>query len=37
MHTGIVVVSGKEDRHWLYPAMTRGTDLNIAFAFTTKA
>jgi hypothetical protein len=28
-------VTGSEDRQWLYPAMTRGTDLNLAFVFTT--
>jgi hypothetical protein len=31
VHTGITLVTGSEDRHWLYPAMTRGTDTNIAF------
>jgi hypothetical protein len=35
VHTGIALVTGAEDRHWLYPAMTRGTDTNLAFVFTT--
>jgi hypothetical protein len=35
VHTGIALVTGNEDRHWLYPAMTRGTDANLAFVFTT--
>ena len=34
VHTGIALVTGGEDRHWLYPAMTRGTDTNLAFVFT---
>ena len=34
VHTGIALVTGSEDRQWLYPAMTRGTDLNLAFVFT---
>ena len=37
MHTGIALVTGTEDRQWLYPAMTRGTDINLAFVFTTPA
>ena len=37
MHTGIAVVTGNEDRQWLYPAMTRGTDANLAFVFTNPA
>ena len=37
MHTGIALVTGTEDRQWLYPAMTRGTDVNLAFVFTTPA
>jgi hypothetical protein len=37
VHTGIAVVTGNEDRQWLYPAMTRGTDTNLAFVFTTSA
>jgi hypothetical protein len=37
VHTGIAVVTGGEDRQWLYPAMTRGTDTNMAFVFTTPA
>jgi len=35
VHTGIALVTGTEDRHWLYPAMTRGTDANLTFVFTT--
>ena len=30
-------VTGSEDRQWLYPAMTRGTDANLAFVFTKPA
>ena len=37
VHTGIALVTGSEDRQWLYPAMTRGTDANLAFVFTTPA
>ena len=37
VHTAITLVSGSEDRQWLYPAMTRGTDTNLAFVFTTPA
>src|SRR5215472_10211815 len=35
VHTGIALITGTEDRQWLYPAMTRGTDVNLAFVFTT--
>jgi hypothetical protein len=35
VHAGIALVTGTEDRQWLYPAMTRGTDTNLAFVFTT--
>ena len=35
VHTGIALVTGAEDRQWLYPAMTRGTDANLVFVFTT--
>ena len=35
VHTGIALVTGYEDRQWLYPAMTRGSDTNVAFVFTT--
>jgi hypothetical protein len=35
VHTGIAMVTGNEDRQWLYPAMTRGTDANLAIVFTT--
>src|SRR5204863_9435416 len=34
VHTGIALVTGTEDRQWLYPAMTRGTDTNLAYVFT---
>jgi hypothetical protein len=34
VHTGIALVTGGENRQWLYPAMTRGTDANLAFVFT---
>jgi hypothetical protein len=37
VHTGIALVAGTEDRQWLYPAMTRGTDTNLAYVFTTPA
>jgi hypothetical protein len=37
MHTGIALITGTEDRQWLYPAMTRGTDTNLAYVFTTPA
>jgi conjugative relaxase-like TrwC/TraI family protein len=37
VHTGIALITGTEDRQWLYPAMTRGTDVNLAFVFTTPA
>ena len=37
VHTGIALVTGTEDRQWLYPAMTRGTDVNLAFVFTAPA
>ncbi len=37
VHTGIALVTGGEERQWLYPAMTRGTDNNVAFVFTTPA
>jgi len=32
--TGIAVVTGDENRQWLYPAMTRGTDANYAYVMT---
>ena len=37
VHTGIALATGTEDRQWLYPAMTRGTDVNLAYVFTTPA
>ena len=32
---GIAVVTGNENRQWVYPAMTRGTDANYAWVMTT--
>jgi hypothetical protein len=32
--TGLAVVTGNEDRQWLYPALTRGTDANYALVMT---
>ena len=37
VHTGITLVTGNEDRQWLYSAMTRGTENNRAFVFTSPA
>ena len=37
VYTGIALVTSAEDRQWLYPAMTRGTDANLAFVFATPA
>ena len=37
VHTGITLVTGGEDRQWLYAAMTRGTDNNLVFVSTTAA
>ena len=37
VHTGIALVAGTEDRQRLYPALTRGTDTNLAYVFTTPA
>lgn len=34
VHSGIAVVSGSEDRQWLYVSMTRGRESNTAIAFT---
>jgi hypothetical protein len=34
-HTGITLVTGNEDRQWLYAALTRGTDTNLVFVSTT--
>ena len=34
VHTGIALVTGSEPRQWLYPALTRGTDANLAYVFT---
>jgi conjugative relaxase-like TrwC/TraI family protein len=35
VHTGIALVTGSENRQWLYSALTRGTQNNMAFVFTT--
>jgi hypothetical protein len=35
VHTGITLVTGGEDRQWLYAALTRGTDNNQAYVSTT--
>jgi AAA domain/TrwC relaxase len=37
VHTGITLVTGNEDRQWLYSALTRGTDNNLVFVSTTPA
>jgi AAA domain/TrwC relaxase len=37
VHTGITLVTGNEDRQWLYSAMTRGTHTNLAYVSTTPA
>jgi TrwC relaxase/AAA domain len=37
VHTGITLVTGNEDRQWLYAALTRGTDANLVFVSTTPA
>jgi hypothetical protein len=34
---GIPLVTGTEERQWLYAAMTRGTDANTMIAFTRSA
>ncbi len=34
MHTGLAVITGTEDRQHAYPALTRGTDANLAYVFT---
>ena len=35
MHTGLAVITGTEDRQHAYVALTRGTDANLAYVFTT--
>jgi hypothetical protein len=37
VHTGITLVTGGEDRQWLYAALTRGTDNNLVCIQTTPA
>jgi hypothetical protein len=35
VHTGLALITGTEDRQHAYVALTRGTDTNLAFVFTT--
>ncbi len=35
VHTGLAVITGAEDRQHAYVAMSRGTDANLAYVFTT--
>jgi hypothetical protein len=35
VHTGLAVITGTEDRQHAYVALTRGTDTNLAYMFTT--
>jgi hypothetical protein len=35
VHTGPAVITGTEDRKHAYVALTRGTDANLAYVFTT--
>ena len=37
VHTGITLVTGGEDRQWLYSALTRGTHNNLVYVSTTPA
>jgi hypothetical protein len=37
VHTGIALVTGSENRQWLYSALARGTQNNMAFVFTQSA
>jgi hypothetical protein len=34
VHTGLAVITGTEDRQHAYVALTRGTDVNVAYVFT---
>jgi conjugative relaxase-like TrwC/TraI family protein len=34
VHTGLAVITGTEDRQHVYVALSRGTDVNIAYVFT---
>ena len=34
VHTGLAVITGTEDRQHAYVALTRGTDVNLAYVFT---
>ena len=34
MHTGLAVITGTEDRQHAYVALSRGTDVNLAYVFT---
>ena len=35
VHTGLAVITGTEDRRHAYVALSRGTDVNLAYVFTT--
>jgi len=35
VHTGLAVITGTEDRQHTYVALSRGTDVNLAYVFTT--
>jgi hypothetical protein len=35
VHTGLAVITGTEDRQHAYVALSRGTDVNLAYVFTT--
>jgi len=37
VHTGIALVTGSENRQWLYSALARGTQNNMTFVFTQSA
>jgi len=37
VHTGITLITGGEDRQWLYSALTRGTHNNLVYVSTTPA
>ena len=34
MHTGLAVITGTEDRQHAYVALSRGSDVNLAYVFT---
>ncbi len=35
VHTGLALITGTEDRQHAYVALSRGTDVNLAYVFTT--